>query len=137
MAVQISASVEVEGRYSNGNAREEADRIVRSGKSGIYSAVQTTIANAQTNTDITTLTGASALFTALQGSRANFIDFYTDQDLTIKVRTRQNAGIATASLPTIKLRANTLRTITWLADITAIYISNASGNTANIDVSLI
>lgn len=134
---ETANGTEIIGRYSNGNAQEEADRAIRSSKSGIYSTVQTTIATAQTNTDVTTLTSASGLFTALQQSVANFIDFFTDQDLTIKVRTKQNAAIATASLPSIKLRANTLRTISWLADITAMYITNASGSTANIDISLI
>lgn len=128
---------EIKGRYSNGNAVEEAARVTRSGKSGIYTAVQTTIATASVDTALTALTSGSTMFTGLDGSVANFIDFFSDQALLLRVRTKQNAAVVTASLPSIKIRANSLRTISWLADITEIYVSNASGSTANIDVTLI
>ncbi len=124
----------VQGRRSGGNFKIEADRIKASSKSGKYTELATTLANGSSDTAITSLVGGSDFFTPLDGSVANFIEIYSDRTITIKLRTEQNAGIATASLKSIQIKANTTRTIDFIADITEIYLSNSSGSTANFEV---
>lgn len=127
------ANTQIQGRQSNGNAQEEAARKLRSESSGLYSHGTANVVTGQTNRAWST--DDSDFFTQHEGDLVNFFEIFSDQAITIAVRTRQNAAIATASLDDINVRANTLRTINFISDITEIYITNSSGNTAAIEIT--
>lgn len=128
------ANDEVRGRTSSGNAAVEAAHVTRSSKSGYYTGLSTTIPDAASDTVFTALTGASTFFTPLPDSRANWMEIYSDQNITVKFKTRQNQATTVGNLKSVKIRANTTKVISWLAEITELYVSNASGSTANIDL---
>lgn len=133
----MAANSPVKGRESAGVHSNEADRIIASSKSGYYSGLSTTLSTGTTDTALTALTGGSGFFTVLPASKANYLEIFSDQTITLKFRTVQNIDTATGSLKSIKVRANTSRAIDWIADVTEVYFSNSSGTTANIDLSAI
>lgn len=132
----IKNSSEVRGRVSNGNAQEEAFRSIRSKFSGCVSGGVGTVATGQTDKALSTVSGYTAFFANLEGSVANYVEIYSDVQITVAFQTRKSVadGIATANLAHIKIYANTLRSFEYIADITEIFITNASGATSNIDV---
>ena len=131
----ISNLTEIQGRPSNGNAQEEAFRKLRSEVNRQYdSAVSITIPNATVDAIVTSMAGASALFVNV--TRANVVEIYTNANISIKLRTLGNIGTALGNLHPINVRANTLRTLTQIADVTAIYVSNSSGGAATAEVLL-
>jgi len=127
------ADTQIQGRQSNGNAQEEAARKLRSESSGLYSHGTATIATAQTNRAWST--DDADFFTQHEGNLVNFFEIFSDAAITIAVRTRQNAAIATATLDDINIRANTLRTFDFISDITEIFITNASGGNAAVEIT--
>lgn len=133
----MSSTAPVKGRESTGVHSNEAYRIIASSKSGYYSGLSTTLSTGATDTALTALTGGGTFFSVLPTSKANYLEIFSDQTITLKFRTVQNIDTATGSLKTIKVRANTSRSIDWIADVTEVYLSNSSGSTANIDLSAI
>ncbi len=131
----ISTLTQIAGRKSIGNIQEEAARKVRSEANRFYDSANTiTIPNGTTDADITSMAGASGLFVNVPN--AAIIEIYTNANISIKVRTVGNAATAVASLHPINVRANTLRTLTQIADVTAIYVSNSSGGAATAECLL-
>ena len=131
----ISALTGIQGRKSVGNANEEANRKIRSEVNRFYdSATAITVPNASSDVDIIGLAGGSGLFTNVPA--AAIIEIYTNANISIKLRTQGNTATAVASLHSINIRANTLRTLTQVADVTAIYVSNASGGAATVECLL-
>lgn len=134
----VSTLKEVVGRESTGNMFEEAARVERSKKSRFYTSTEGTytVATGQTNRALTT--DKAAFFTALgESAVANMLEVYSDQQITLRIRTKGHGAVAdtpTANLPGVLVRANTLRVIDFIADITEIYVTNASGSTANIEM---
>ena len=129
------ARSEVRGRNSNmPNAIEESARITRSTKSGLYTC---DIGTVITGTNIAWSSLATGAFTTMNGDVMNFVEIFSPQAVTAKFRTIQNVATLTASLPAIPIRANTLRTIDYIADITEIYFTNASGSTSAVEVTAI
>ena len=129
------ARSEVRGRNSNmPNAIEESARITRSTKSGLYTC---DIGTVITGTNIAWSSLATGAFTTMNGNVMNFVEIFSPQAVTAKFRTIQNVATLTASLPAIPIRANTLRTIDYIADITEIYFTNASGSTSAVEVTAI
>jgi hypothetical protein len=132
---EIALGREVQGRAHAGNYAEQMARILASTKSGIYNC---DVQNLNTGTTNTTWTSLSASYWGgLELSRAVFVEIFSTQAITVKFRTLQNAATAYASLPSIPIRANTLRTFDYIADVTELYFSNASGSTASIEVTTI
>lgn len=127
---------DVRGR-SSGHTPSEANRIIASRKSGDYTALQTTVSDGAADTSVADLVGGSDFLSPLGASRANYFEIYSDKDVYVKFRTVQNKATATASLKSVKIRANTTRVVDWIADVTAVYVSNSSGATANIDLTAI
>lgn len=130
------ANTAIQGRQSNGNAQEEAFRHLRSETSGIYSHDTQTV-NTGTTDGAWGATFSTSFFSNLEGSLANFVEIFSPQDITVAFRTRQNAAVAAASLGHIQVRANTLRTFDYISDITEIFITNASGTNAAIQITAI
>jgi hypothetical protein len=133
----IKNTAEIHGRASNGNAQEEAFKAIRSKFSAIVTGGAGTVATGQTDKDLSTVTGLTTLFTTPEGAVINYLEIYSDQQITVAFATKKTVadGIATANLMHIKIYANTLRVFDYIADIVAIYVTNASGTTANIDVT--
>lgn len=131
---EVKVNTIVEGRPFAGNAAEQAARIKASEKSGIMTSWSKTVADSTTNLDVNA--DDSDFFgrlTSLTGKgRLNFFELYTSQAITLRVRTVQNAGVALGSLPVITFRANSLRSVGWLGDITNLYVTNASGSAADV-----
>jgi len=131
--VDIALTTEIIGRDSVGNIQEEAFRKIRSEAHKTYdSANSVTVPNGASDSDVTSLAGGSDLFVNVP--RAAIIEVFSDVDVSMKFRTEGNIPIATASLGPINVRGNTLRTITQIADTTALFFSNASGGPATIEV---
>jgi hypothetical protein len=131
----IDLKTEIAGRHSVGNIQEEAYRKMRSEVNRWYdSATAITVPNASADVDIISFAGGSGLFTNVP--IASIIEIYTNANISIKLRTQGNTATATASLHSINIRANTLRTLTQVADVTAIYVSNASGGAATVECLL-
>ena len=128
---------EVRGRMSGGQSSVEAARIAASAKSGLYTSLETTVSDGAADTALTALVGGSGFFSPLSASVANWIEIHTDKTISLKFRTRHNSATATASLKSVKIRANTTRTIDWIAEVTEIYVSNSSGGTATFDIQAI
>ena len=132
----IKSSSEIRGRVSPGNVQEEAFRAIRSRFSGVVAGGAGTVATGQTDKALSSVTGYTTFFTTLEGAVCNYVEIYSDVLITVAFATKKSVadGIATASLPHIKVYANTLRKFDYIADITEIFISNASGSTSNLDV---
>lgn len=122
------------GRRSGGNTEIEASRVTASQKSGKYTSLDATLADGAADYPITNLTGGSDFFSPLDDSVCNFLEIYSSQTIYLKFRTQQNAAVAVADLKSIKVRANTTKTIDIIADVTEIYLTNNSGSNANISV---
>jgi hypothetical protein len=134
---EIALNREVQGRAHTGNHSEQMARILASTKSGLYTATAptVTVVNSGSNVAITSLD--AAFFAPLEQSRANFVEIFSPAAITVRFRTVQNAATATASLRAVNIRANTLRTFDYVADITDIYFSNTSGGNSAVEVTAI
>lgn len=131
--MSIANNTEVQGRLHNGNFFEQAARIQASAKSGLYTAKTLTVATATTDASLNS-TLDSTFFSPLSGNIANFFEIITDYAISFKVRTKANSLTSTANLKSITMLENSSMTVDFIADITDILISNASGSTATITI---
>lgn len=131
----IATTTQIQGRQSVGNIQEEAFRKIRTEVNRFYdSANAITVPNATADANITAMVGAGGLFTNVP--IASIIEIYSNANISVKFRTQGNVATAVASLNPVNIRANTLRTLTQIADVTAIYVSNSSGAGATVEVIL-
>lgn len=93
-----------------------------------YDAVSTTVAAAQTNRDMKA--NETALFRNVD--RARFLRLTTDQTITIRFNSTTMPGISMTSTESPRTWKRTDESL----EITNIYITNASGSTANIKAEL-
>ena len=94
----------------------------------IYDAVSTTVATGQTNRDMKA--NNATLFANV--SEANYCLITTDQTITIRFNDTSNPGIIMTSSESPKTWK---RGEQWLK-ISNIYVTNASGSTANMKIEL-
>jgi hypothetical protein len=131
----IATTTQIQGRRSIGNIAEEMGRKVRSEANRVYdSANAITVPNGSADVDLISLVGASTLFTRVP--YAAICEIYTNANISIKIATEAAPTALPATLDPINIRANTLRTLTQVADIVKIYVSNSSGGAATVEVLL-
>ena len=71
-------------------------------------------------------------FTRIKGA-SNYMEFYAEGDLILRFRTIKTQLTPAESLPPVALRENVFKTITFLEQITEVYISNPSGSAVSMD----
>ena len=123
--------LEIYGKPSNGNCAEEANRVMRSLRNGFYMSDVQSLASNSTRTKWSTL--STGFFTNVP--RVCTLEIYSGFAISVGLRTRQNTGTTDANLPLIPIRANTLRRIDFVGDITDLVFYNASGSVAAIEVT--
>ena len=90
----------------------------------VYDNVEYTVANGQTNNDFSAQTGA---FSNIK--TAHFVSFRTDVTVTVRFNATANAAITVTSTDS-PLEIDRI-------EVTNIYVTNASGSTANIKILLV
>lgn len=93
-----------------------------------YDAVSTTVATGQTNRDMKA--NNATLFANVD--RARFCRITTDQTVTIRFNSTSNPGIIMTSTESPRKRTRSEEGM----EITNIYVTNASGSTANMKFEL-
>lgn len=126
---------EIQGRKSSGNIQEEALRKLRSESSRRYEHRSVTVPNNSTDLTLTSL-DADFFSRSLDG-KAQFVEIYSNAAITVKLRTEGNTDITNANLGAVNIRANTLRTINFVSDITELLFANASGGNAAVEVTAV
>lgn len=96
--------------------------------SDVYDAVSTTVATAQTNRDMKA--NNPTLFANVE--QATYCSITTDQTISVRFNSTSNPAISITSSESPK---KWTRAEQWLK-ISNIYVTNASGSTANIKIEL-